>query len=113
MVWVGVGGMIGAVLRFLVSSETGGLALWIVNGTGSLALGYLTERLPDNSNWKLFLGTGVIGSFTTFSAFSAEWFEWLEYDLFAGLLYGIGMTVLCFLLCWGGMKAGRKRGQKA
>lgn len=110
MVIVGLGGAIGALLRLLVTSYMDGLGLWIVNGIGSLALGYLNGLLINQSKWKLFFGTGMIGSFTTFSAFSEEWFEWLAHDLFAGILYGIGMTVLCFFLCWFGLKAGRKRG---
>lgn len=110
MLIVGLGGMIGAVLRYFVSSVTDGMALWIVNGFGSLALGYVTGRLADDSKWKLFIGTGMIGSFTTFSAFSAEWFEWLEEGLASGLLYGITMTSLCFYLCWTGWKTGKRRG---
>jgi len=107
MGWVGLGGMVGAVLRYVVSSEMDGLELWVINGIGSLFLGFLTGRIDGDSKWKLFLGTGMIGSFTTFSAFSEEWFAWLEHDGVLGVLYGVGMTTLCFILCWVGLKAGK------
>lgn len=47
-----------------------------VNGLGSLALGLLTGWcLATNTldpRWRLALGTGLLGSFTTFSTFSVE-----------------------------------------
>ncbi|MFC4410500.1 fluoride efflux transporter FluC [Chungangia koreensis] len=113
MVIVGLGGAVGAVLRLLVTSYMDGAALWLVNGIGSLALGYMNGRLRGQSKWILFFGTGMIGSFTTFSAFSQQWFDLLAHDFIAGILYGIGMTILCFFLCWFGLNAGRKRGGQA
>jgi len=109
MVFVGVGGMIGAMLRYAVMWLAGGAALWIANGAGSFALGYLNGRLQSDSKWKLLIGTGILGSFTTFSAFSEEWFQMLQQNTIHGLLYGVGMTALCFVLCWTGLKLGRLR----
>ena len=81
--WVGLGGMIGALLRYGV-----GLALqsWhagpfpaatlAVNAVGCLALGYLLGSQASNPGVSdglyLFLGVGLLGAFTTFSAFGAE-----------------------------------------
>jgi fluoride exporter len=76
------GGAIGAGLRHLV----GGAALralgpafpWgtlIVNVAGSLAMGVLAgvlARGTGGETWRLFMGVGVLGGFTTFSAFSLD-----------------------------------------
>ena len=113
MLIVGLGGVAGTVLRVMVSGVVGGFALWLINVAGSMALGYLNGRLPGKSNWKLFIGTGMLGSFTTFSAFSNEWFSLLERDLFLGLLYGFCMTALCFIGCLGGYHLGKVRGPRS
>ncbi|MDQ3246895.1 MAG: fluoride efflux transporter CrcB [Pseudomonadota bacterium] len=48
----------------------------IVNVAGSLAMGllaaWLLARTGTAEQWRLFLGTGVLGGFTTFSAFSLD-----------------------------------------
>ncbi len=77
-----LGGAVGSGARFLV----GGLALarlgpgfpWgtlSVNLAGGLLMGVLAGTLAKfggSEPWRLFLGVGVIGGFTTFSAFSLE-----------------------------------------
>lgn len=81
---VGVGGSIGAVLRYLVGkwAETRNhsafpIATFTVNTTGSFILGLVT-RLAGilYPHWSvpitLFLGTGFCGAYTTFSTFSYE-----------------------------------------
>ncbi|WP_270172100.1 fluoride efflux transporter CrcB [Paenibacillus sp. SYP-B4298] len=80
---VAAGGAIGAPLRLAMS-------LWLTphgmpgfpwgtlacNLSGSLALGlwtgYVLARPGMAAVWKEFVGTGLIGSYTTFSAFSLE-----------------------------------------
>lgn len=72
---VGVGGMVGAVLRHLVGGlverESFPAGTLTVNVLGSLVLGVVTFlSVPD---WvALAVGTGVCGSFTTFSSFSFD-----------------------------------------
>jgi CrcB protein len=79
---VGIGGMIGSVLRYAAGLYTE--RLWetafpygtlFVNVAGCFLLGFLTgweygKKLP--SYLAAGLGTGMIGSFTTFSAFSMD-----------------------------------------
>jgi len=78
-VWLAVGVLGGgfAVVRFLVdatiSSRTGGEFPWgtfVVNITGSFALGYLGTALTGTA--LLLAGTASIGSYTTFSTWMLE-----------------------------------------
>ena len=81
---VAVGGGAGAVLRHLLGVQAlralgsgwpyGTLAANVLGGllTGMLA-GWLALRGgPDPERWRLLLGVGVLGGFTTFSAFSLD-----------------------------------------
>lgn len=72
---VGVGGIIGAVLRHLVGQlveiESFPLGTLTVNVIGSFVLALVTFlQLGDEA--LLFVGVGVCGSFTTFSSFSVN-----------------------------------------
>lgn len=81
---VAAGGAIGAVARYLTGTQTLRLfgAAWpygtlAVNLLGGLAMGALVATLAlrggaDQERWRLLLGVGVLGGFTTFSAFSLE-----------------------------------------
>ena len=77
---VGIGGFIGAILRFSVHTAVpadrfpwGTLA---VNIIGSFILGYIFFAYAFNgqlsSEWRAFLAIGVLGAFTTMSTFSME-----------------------------------------
>lgn len=104
---VGIGGIIGATLRYLV-----GLAFmappgsfpagtFIANMIGSFALAWLTAtaaRSPRLPKWVVTgLGTGTIGSFTTFSTFSVETSHLLQRgDVAMAFFY----LVLSFLGGW-------------
>ena len=47
------------------------LAVLAANLVGALLLGVLTARLPA-SDLRIFLGTGLLGGFTTYSAFALD-----------------------------------------
>ena len=81
---VAAGGAIGAVMRYFTGVQAmrafgmdwpyGTLA---VNVVGGLLMGILISVLAfrggaDQERWRLLLGVGVLGGFTTFSAFSLE-----------------------------------------
>ncbi|HMS15616.1 MAG TPA: CrcB family protein [Planctomycetota bacterium] len=86
---VGVGGFVGAVLRFLLTAAVGQVFAerWLVgtllvNAIGSLLAGGLyalaeVRGLFASPTW-LLLSTGVLGSFTTFSALTVECFRLLS-----------------------------------
>ncbi|AZH24543.1 fluoride efflux transporter CrcB [Haloplanus aerogenes] len=70
---VAVGGIIGALLRHLVSlaveRESFPTGTLTVNVLGSFVLGLLTA-LDPGTDLLLLVGTGACGAFTTFSSFS-------------------------------------------
>lgn len=77
--YVALGGGLGAWSRYAVGRVVGVTAFpWptlTVNVLGSLAMGLLAGWLARHSageSWRLLLGVGVLGGFTTFSAFSLE-----------------------------------------
>lgn len=94
---IGFGGFIGAVLRFLVSKFVNTvlpfnipLGTLFVNVVGSFVLGYVytlsIEKLAVTENFRIFIGIGLLGAFTTFSTFSLESVNLLE-DGFYGMFF--------------------------
>ena len=81
---VGVGGLIGASLRYLVATWVQGATgegafpygTLAVNAAGCLVIGlvagYAEARQPLGSEAQAFLVVGVLGGFTTFSAFGID-----------------------------------------
>ncbi len=83
LLYVGIGGFIGACLRYIISTNSSKffstklpLGTLIVNVAGGLLIGFImelsfsTDLISPNS--RLFLTTGVMGGLTTFSTFSYE-----------------------------------------
>ena len=90
---VALGGAIGSLLRYQVGRlmtywlgvqavTTFPWATLTVNVVGSLAMGLLAGALArfgqGGEHWRLFVGVGVLGGFTTFSAFSLELFMLID-----------------------------------
>jgi CrcB protein len=86
IVLVGIGGLIGAVLRFAVSGATTTdrfpYGTLIVNVVGSFLLGLILFSYAYHgqisTEWRVFFGIGILGAFTTMSTFSMETVSFLE-----------------------------------
>ena len=118
--FVGLGGFIGSVARYLIgllAVETASgfpVKTFCINLLGSFLLGIVSEsalRDPGISrNLVLFLQIGVCGGFTTFSTFSSE-----ALKLFAGGRQGVALSymvlsvVLGLVCCYGGWLVARMR----
>lgn len=106
MIWavlqVGIGGAIGAMLRFLTGHYVVRLvgsgfpvAVLGVNIVGSFAMGMVVVWLGRKGMTHLtpFWMTGVLGGFTTFSAFSLEAVTLYERGLFGQAMAYVGLSV--------------------
>lgn len=117
---VGLGGSVGAVLRFalsglvhrLVPSVTLPIGTLCVNVVGCLVIGFLgglveTRQLFGPQS-RMFLFIGVLGSFTTFSTFA---YETLALTQQADFLRASGnvliQVVLCLACAWLGFAVSR------
>jgi fluoride exporter len=116
---VAVFGAGGAISRYWldgrVSDITHGQFPWgtfVINVAGAFALGLLvaltTERLLPHPNWRVALGIGYLGSFTTFSTYTYESVKLAE-DGAVGLalLNSVGMLALGLLAALSGLALGR------
>lgn len=105
VLWVGSGGFIGSVLRYLIASISShklflsvSPGTLIVNTLGSFVIGLLfgiaeQKNLPGSFHY--FLAVGVCGGFTTFSAFSVETFSFIRNEMF---MQAILYVVICITL---------------
>ena len=112
---VALGGAIGASGRHLVNLLTlrlfgsglpvGTLAVNVVGGflMGCLA-GFLALKAGGGQSLRLFLGTGILGGFTTFSAFSLDAVTlWQRGDLTAASAYVLASVLLSILALLAGV----------
>ena len=111
MLFVGIGGIFGAILRFQlgkwITSKTTykfPLATWIINISGSFVLGllavlHLGKGMPD---WLWLLGgTGFLGAYTTFSTFGYETIQMLQKrETKQAVFYVTTSVLLGILFAW-------------
>ena len=115
LLWVGLGGFAGAVLRYLVggwaqaasSSVSFPYGTLAVNVVGCFAIGglsYLADvRGMLSPDARLFVIVGLLGGFTTFSAFGNETMNLVRdgENLLAGMNAGASV-LLCLASVWAG-----------
>ncbi len=113
---VGLGGCLGAVLRYVISGAAEKhfgnfpVGTLIVNVLGGFLIGFIMQASADTwpvpSNVRIFLTTGIMGGLTTFSTFSYETVSLLsdgEY-LMGGANAGLNLFLALFA-CWVGKTA--------
>jgi CrcB protein len=110
---VGLGGLLGSLARFVASRSIDEklksvipFGTFTVNVLGSFILGLVyalsVRKLGISENWRLFLGAGFCGGFTTFSTFAWENINLLDQKnimvsasyIMASLVVGIGAVFL-------------------
>jgi fluoride exporter len=104
------GGALGAGARYLTgvgaTRALGSAWPWgtlFVNLVGGLLVGLLAARVAADDPWRLFLGVGVLGGFTTFSAFSLETFGMIERGAWG---HAIGYAMLSVVASVGAVALG-------
>lgn len=97
IIYIGLGGAIGAVCRYAFASQFDSQFPWGILATnilGCLAMGVLAGLAATawqmSPEAKAFLMTGVLGGFTTFSAFALDIAVLTERgDMIAAMLYAM------------------------
>lgn len=101
IILVGLGGMIGSVLRYIISltvkHNSFPIATLSVNILGSFVIGAvmaLALKQQNFGDWRLFLATGICGGFTTFSAFSWECMQMLQQQRYTTVALYISISLV-------------------
>ena len=117
---VAVGGSLGAVSRYWVSSAS---YRWLgqdfpygtlsVNLVGSLVMGFLSvllvHRFHISEELRIGLLAGFLGSFTTFSTFAMDTLHLAANDALVKAVVYVGLSVaLCILGAWAGLVAAKQ-----
>jgi CrcB protein len=107
LILVAAGGGAGAVARYLLGAQalrTFGsgwpYGTFAANALGGLLMGLLAGVLAlkggaDQERWRLLLGVGLLGGFTTFSAYSLELALMVEKRAYGqAALYAVGSVIV-------------------
>ena len=117
---VAAGGAVGAAARYSLSGAIARAAgngwpwgTFVVNLSGSLLIGVLAGwfalRGEQAEPWRLLLGVGVLGGFTTFSAFSLETVQLIERKAYApAAAYALGSVVVGVIAVFAGLWLARR-----
>ncbi len=101
---IGIGAFLGANARYLLgawfAARYGSVFPWgtlFINVSGSLALGFLLAFLEQRGvadpSYRMLLGTGFLGAYTTFSTFSYETIALLQDGEYWQMLLNVGGSI--------------------
>ncbi len=99
-----IGGMLGAMSRYVVSLKIQGLAgILFINWLGSFLMGVSLPLALHQTNWNLFWLVGFLGAFTTFSTFAVQVVEcWFTGKRQVAIVYALSTFVGGYLfVCLG------------
>ncbi|KXK41102.1 MAG: membrane protein [Chlorobi bacterium OLB5] len=115
LLYIGIGGFIGAVSRYLVSRYISNLVpvfplgTLTVNVLGSFVLGFLIYSVTAGRNispeMRDFIAIGILGGFTTMSSFAYESFRLIELNQV--MLFALNVA-LNIILCIAAIYAGKE-----
>ncbi len=97
--WVGLGGGIGALLRYglslVIPSQGFPWSFFVINVSGSLVIGMVMALVIDyavlSQDARLFIAVGLLGGYTTFSTFTYGLYHlMLQHHVWRSILYGVG-----------------------
>ena len=102
---IGLGGFIGTIFRFLISSlieksfaTSFPIGTLLVNLIGcfliGLVSGYFTQKMGDQTQLFFFLTIGILGGFTTFSAIAIDSQLFIENGEFLKMLFYITAQII-------------------
>ena len=115
ILYLSIGAIFGAILRFLITHYSSELShhhgfpygTLLVNVLGSLLVGYVLTWSADHEHdyWRLFAATGFCGAFTTFSAFAYESLAYWHEGQIGAFLVNLALNnVLCVLAVAAGIR---------
>ena len=117
LLFVGLGGFIGASLRYATGLFVGRFitdaqfpyGTFVVNMVGCLLIGFIAgltdSRELMNDTSRAFVFTGMLGAFTTFSTFSYETMGLLQNGQTSPALTNLGLQIVLGLLAvWAGIQ---------
>ena len=120
---VGLGGALGAMLRYAISlwavqrfealvPTAALLGTLIANAVGALLIGVLfvviTEKGLIVESWRPLLVVGFLGALTTFSTFSLETVGLLQQgEWLSAMVYILSSVIICLFLTWVGIELAR------
>lgn len=97
---VGFGGVIGAVLRYMIGKtfreimeKDHPVSTLFINVIGSFLIGYLSVK-HLSGKYKIFLMTGLLGGFTTYSTFMLETLRYMKREKHIKALIYILVSVI-------------------
>lgn len=107
-IFVGLGGGLGAILRYAIScipyNGTFPILTLVTNLTGAIFIGFIVtiaESISFSGNVMLFLKSGVCGGYTTFSTFSLEAYQLFQHgETKWALIYLILSVAGCLAGVW-------------